>query len=197
MPRPLVVAAHHFQCDFMYQFQIDSALVQPINKAVEQYNGLLSGRADFFLTPAARCATQELNVLWNELRAIEGDQPALEIDFEEPLSRQQLIALVRAFSVSVFLGDGRYCSLLEQVDPMLHRHPNGFMLRQAFAVAEQNFIEMGVEKNVDPKFREMAAVCRDLMMSMRSCGHDIKHWTGPGITIIKRQPVDEAADMAC
>lgn len=181
----------------MYQFHIDTALVERINQAIEQYNGLLAGRPDFFLTPRARCATQELNQLWNDLQPDAGEQPALDIDFEKPLSRQQMLALVRAFEVSVFLGDGRYCSLLDQVDTMLYRHPNGFMLRQAFAVAEQHFIEMGIEKHVDPKFRELAAVCRDLMMSMRTCGHDIKHWTGPGITIIKRQPVIETEDMAC
>ncbi|AXH59426.1 hypothetical protein [Pseudomonas amygdali] len=179
----------------MYHFKIDPPALQPIMNAIEQYSALMAGQPNFFLIPGVESATQELNQLWNEMRPAESDKPALGINFDEPLTRQQLLTVIRAFEVSVFLGDGRYCSLLDHVEPLLQRHPNAYLLRQAFVQAEQNFAEMRIEKRVDPKFRELAVISRELMASLRICGQDIKEWVGPGMTIIKKTQLDEDAEL--
>jgi len=179
----------------MYHFKIDSSAVQPIMNAIEQYNGLMAGKHDFFLIPGVESATQELNELWNEMRPAESDKRTLDINFDEPLTRQQLLTVVRAFEVSVFLGDGRYCSLLDHVEPVLQRHPNPYLLRQAFVQAEQHFAEMSIVKRVDPKFRELAVISRELLASLRICGQDIREWIGPGMTITKKTGLDEDSEL--
>lgn len=179
----------------MYHFKINPSAVQPILNAIEQYNGLMAGQPDFFLVPGVESATQQLNQLWNEMRPADSDKRTLDINFDEPLTRQQLLTVFRAFEVSVFLGDGRYCSLLDHVEPVLQRHPNAYLLRQAFVYAEQHFAEMGIEKRVDPKFRELAVISRELMASLRICGQDIKEWVGPGMTITKKTQLDEDSEL--
>ncbi|MBD8089287.1 hypothetical protein IFT48_04770 [Pseudomonas fluorescens] len=180
----------------MYQFKIDQDLAQPINAAIVQYNDLLAGRTDFFAKYGHPDAAVELNQLWNGLRPAVVEQPLFCVDLEDCLSRAQLTTMVRAFEVSVFLGDGRYCSLLDHVHPLLERHPNGFMLRQAFGLAEQTFVDMGLAKQVDPKFRELASGLRELLASMRLAACNIKQWAGPGMIIIKQQ-AEESCELSC
>lgn len=179
----------------MYHFKIDPTAVQSITNAIEQYNGLMAGQPDFFHAPGVESATQELNQLWNEMRPAESDKRTLDINFNEPLTRQQLLTVFRAFEVSVFLGDGRYCSLLDHVEAVLQRHPNSYLLRQAFVQAEQHFADMRIEKRVDPNFRELAVISRELMASLRICDQDIKEWIGPGMTITKNTQLDEVSEL--
>lgn len=182
-----------FSVILMYKIHIEPTLQASLSGVLDQYNALIEGRPNLF---GAEGATAELNEVWNQLSPGTMKKPGLSIDFDSPVTRSQLIGLVKALEVAVFIGDGRYSSLLDHIHPVLERHANAYLLRQSFVLAEQSFADLGLKKSVSADFRSIAGLLRDAFGSVTGPMLPNGHLEAPGITI-EKHAVSQEAVFAC
>lgn len=145
----------------MYEISIHPSLKSSVESAIKQYNALVAATPGALLKPGYEMQTTLVSELWDQIPRSALPAKELEVDFDKPLAKSQMLSLIRALEMAVFLGDGRYCSVIGYLNSVIDHHPNAYELRQAFLSAEQALLESGVQTDVDPRFRQLASSLRD------------------------------------